>query len=347
MKKRDRQETPLPSSPLRSSPRNSPRSKIVKADDEKALEAARVLVSHVAAADDVKVEDNKPPLVDSEKKLTYRRQSGRSHPSFQRLLMGIDTLPTPTLSSSSSLIPPVPSLVLASTVRKQPNINFAFKPENEAQQTTSKTLLLSPKTPFSSPRAISSPAVPSSTYRAIYAATREAIAYASETEKQTQVAYNEALARLSDRAFLAHKDSIDIDISPKKEEEEEEEENGLSRESFPSIVRKSSHNLILSGSSSMIEIVNPSVQENDDDNDDDDDDDNDNDERIFVDSLARKEGSTLKPCRSIDDSAINLASNRSMKAFERITVDPTNLESIAEYQKACEALNQALKLATS
>jgi hypothetical protein len=198
-----------------------------------------------------------------------------------------------------------------------------------------------------------------STLKAIYAATREAVSNVSEYEKETREAYHETLMRLNNRAFLEHKDNVDIEISPKKEEDENGDKDSLinlSFESFPSIVRKSSYNLILSGSASIDESGQGKEKKYDDNDDDDDDDDNDTNNESVVGTLTIKDTleSNVMASKTAErlvktkkkDNLISKASERSMKAFERITRDPTNLESIAEYQLACELLNQALNAET-
>ena len=387
MKPSKRVTSPTTSSPLRS----SPRSKIAKIDDGKSLliknedkkflsvkvDAEIPLISQIETV-------IKPPSTQT------RRQSTRSHPSVQRLL--IDTLPSsPNIASLTTLIKqPVALLHSLSTLTaaattpisqddnlsSPKNSNKSLKIFETSAKETCFPLMLErrekdqPKSPLSSPRKLLSPRTNQhestlkamynqheSTLKAIYAATREAVSNVSEYEKETREAYHETLMRLNNRAFLEHKDNVDIEISPKKEEDENGDKDSLinlSFESFPSIVRKSSYNLILSGSASIDE-SGQGKEKNDDDNDDDDDDDDTNNESVvgtltIKDTLesnvtASKTAERLVKTKK-KDNLISKASERSMKAFERITRDPTNLESIAEYQLACELLNQALNAET-
>jgi hypothetical protein len=385
MKPSKRVTSPTTSSPLRS----SPRSKIAKIDDGKSLLIKNEDKKFLSVKVDVEIPlisqietVIKPPATQT------RRQSTRSHPSVQRLL--IDTLPSsPNIASSTTLIKqPVAllhslsTLIAAATtpisqddnLSSPKNSNKSLKIVETSAKETCFPLMLErrekdqPKSPLSSPRKLLSPRTNQhestlkamynqheSTLKAIYAATREAVSNVSEYEKETREAYHETLMRLNNRAFLEHKDNVDIEISPKKEEDENGDKDSLinlSFESFPSIVRKSSYNLILSGSASIDESGQGKEKNDDDNDDDDDDDDNDTNNESVVGTLTIKDTleSNVTASKTAErlvktkkkDNLISKASERSMKAFERITRDPTNLESIAEYQLACELLNQAL-----
>jgi len=392
MKPSKRVTSPTTSSPLRS----SPRSKIAKIDDGKSLLIKNEDKKFLSVKVDVEIPlisqietVIKPPSTQT------RRQSTRSHPSVQRLL--IDTLPSsPNIASLTTLIKqPVALLHSLSTLTaaattpisqddnlsSPKNSNKSLKIVETSAKETCFPLMLErrekdqPKSPLSSPRKLLSPRTNQhestlkamynqheSTLKAIYAATREAVSNVSEYEKETREAYHETLMRLNNRAFLEHKDNVDIEISPKKEEDENGDKDSLinlSFESFPSIVRKSSYNLILSGSASIDESgqgKEKNNDDNDDDDDDDDDDDNDTNNESVVGTLTIKDTleSNVTASKTAErlvktkkkDNLISKASERSMKAFERITRDPTNLESIAEYQLACELLNQALNAET-
>jgi hypothetical protein len=388
MKPSKRVTSPTTSSPLRS----SPRSKIAKIDDGKSLLIKNEDKKFLSVKVDVEIPlisqietVIKPPATQT------RRQSTRSHPSVQRLL--IDTLPSsPNIASLTTLIKqPVALLHSLSTLTaaattpisqddnlsSPKNSNKSLKIVETSAKETFPLMLerrekVQPKSPLSSPRKLISPRTNQhestlkamynqheSTLKAIYAATREAVSNVSEYEKETREAYHETLMRLNNRAFLEHKDNVDIEISPKKEEDENGDKDSLinlSFESFPSIVRKSSYNLILSGSASIDESGQGKEKNDDDNDDDDDDDDNDTNNESVVGTLTIKDTleSNVMASKTAErlvktkkkDNLISKASERSMKAFERITRDPTNLESIAEYQLACELLNQALNAET-
>jgi len=378
MKPSKRVTSPTTSSPLRS----SPRSKIAKIDDVKSL----LIKNEDKKLLSVKVDVEMPLLSQIETVIKppatqTRRQSSRSHPSVQRLL--IDTLPSsPNIASSTTLIKqPVAllhslsTLIAAATtpisqddnLSSPKNSNKSLKIVETSAKETCFPLMLErrekdqPKSPLSSPRKLLSPRTNQheSTLKAMYAATREAVSNVSEYEKETREAYHETLMRLNNRAFLEHKDNVDIEISPKKGEDENGDKDSLinlSFESFPSIVRKSSYNLILSGSASIDESGQGKEKNDDDNDDDDDDDDNDTNNESVVGTLTIKDTleSNVTASKTAErlvktkkkDNLISKASERSMKAFERITRDPTNLESIAEYQLACELLNQALNAET-
>jgi len=167
----------------------------------------------------------------------------------------------------------------------------------------------------------------SSSIKSLHAATREVVKNISELDKESQNAYSATVSRLSHRAFQEHATFIDIDTSPKKDDNDQDVDDDLSiidlsyhNSSIPSIVRKSSHSLILSGRRSDDDVSEVLHEK-------------EKDEKIAK-ALIDKSTTT----------SLTSATQQSAIALERLSKDHLNIELITELQAAVEGLTQALLL---
>jgi hypothetical protein len=183
----------------------------------------------------------------------------------------------------------------------------------------------------------------SSSIKSLHAATRDIVKNISELDKESQNAYSATVSRLSHRAFQEHATFIDIDTSPKKDNNDQDEDDDLSiidlschNSSIPSIVRKSSHSLILSGRRTEDDISEIKKREKERDSD------------IVTVQVMKEKDKDKEIAEALFDTSttisITSATQRSAIALERLSKDHLNIELITELQAAVEDLNQALLL---
>jgi len=183
----------------------------------------------------------------------------------------------------------------------------------------------------------------SSSIKSLHAATREVIKNISELDNESQMAYNATVSRLSQRAFQEHATFIDIDTSPKKDDndnDQDKDDNNLSyldpschNSSIPTIVRKSSHSLILSGrrTDDIISEVKEKEKESEIVT-----------VQVLIDKEKDKESAKVLIDKSTTTSSVTRATQRSAIALERLSKDHLNIELIAELQAAVEDLQAIL-----